>query len=64
VTLQSPRPATVALTPALNQTIKDWYTRVVTLSETKGLSERFFATLRMTLANGCSGTCTNVMWFD
>ena len=29
----------------LNQTTKDWYTRFVTLSETKGLSERFFAAL-------------------
>ena len=29
----------------LNQTTKDWYTSSVTLSETKGLSERFFALL-------------------
>ena len=32
----------------LNQTTRDWHIRVVTLSETKGLSERFFASLRMT----------------
>jgi hypothetical protein len=33
---------------ALNQTAKDWHTRVVTLSEVKGLKDRFFATLLMT----------------
>jgi len=38
----------------LNQTTKDWYTRFVTLSETKDLSERFFAALwRSDCGAGC-----------
>jgi len=48
----------------LNQTTEDWYTRFVTLSATKGLSERFFALLRMTRVRGHVVKCTNVMWFD
>src|SRR5438046_2622839 len=36
----------------LNQTTKDWHSRSVTLSEAKGLAERFFAALRMTLLMG------------
>ena len=48
----------------LNQTTRDWHTRVVTLSETKGLSERFFALLRMTHPKGCYVKCTNVLCFD
>jgi len=56
----------------LNQTTKDWHPRVVTLSETKGLSERFFAEfilsevegLRMTRPMDRSVKCTNVLWFD
>src|SRR5262249_42827925 len=51
-------------TLCLNQTIKDWYTSLVTLSETKGLSERFFAALRMTTLYGHLIKCTNVIWFD
>ena len=53
----------------LNQTTKDWHPRVVTLSETKGLSERFFAEfilsevegLRMTALDDRLVKCTNVM---
>ena len=41
-----PPPETTTL--RLNQSTEDWYTRFVTLSATKGLSERFFALLRMT----------------
>ncbi len=48
----------------LNQTTKDWRTRGVTLSATKGLSERFFAPLRMTQPSGHIIKCTNVMCFD
>ncbi len=48
----------------LNQSTQDWHTRSVTLSETKGLSERFFAALRMTVLNGRVVKCPNVMWFD
>src|SRR5262249_18450021 len=33
---------------------------VVTLSETKGLSERFFASLRMTGLDSCVVKCTSV----
>ena len=33
----------------LNQTTEDWHTRLVTLSATKGLSERCFASLSMTV---------------
>ena len=47
----------------LNQTTRDWHSRVVTLSETKGLSERFFAPLRMTRSGDPSVKCTNVLWF-
>jgi hypothetical protein len=46
---------------ALNQTTKDWHTKSVTLSETKGLAVRFFATLRMTALDGRFVKCTNVM---
>jgi hypothetical protein len=46
---------------SLNQTAKDWHTRVVTLSEVKGLKDRFFATLRMTVPNEYIVKCTNVM---
>jgi hypothetical protein len=48
----------------LNQTTRDWPIRVVTLSETKGLSERFFAALRMTHPRGRYVKCTNVLCFD
>jgi hypothetical protein len=34
--------------PQLNRTTEDWHTRLVTLSVTKGLSERCFASLSMT----------------
>ena len=47
----------------LNQTTKDWRTRGVTLSATKGISERFFAPLRMTQPSGHIIKCTNVMCF-
>jgi Mg-chelatase subunit ChlD len=46
----------------LHQTAKDLRTGVVTLSATKGLSERFFAPLRMTRARGGNAKCTNVLW--
>jgi hypothetical protein len=46
---------------ALNQTTKDWHPKSVTLSETKGLAVRFFATLRMTRLSGHVVKCTNVM---
>jgi hypothetical protein len=46
---------------ALNRTARDRHTRVVTLSATKGLSERFFAPLSMTGSRGRIGKCTNVM---
>ena len=49
---------------ALNQTTKDWHTRVVTLSATKGLAERFFAPLRMTPPCGHRIKCAHVLWFD
>ncbi len=45
----------------LNQTSRDRHTRVVTLNEVKGLSERFFAALRMTWLGGCIVRCMNVM---
>jgi len=56
----------------LNQATKDWYTSVVTLSETKGLSERFFAEfilsvvegLRMTIPAGRIVKRPNIMWVD
>src|SRR5438477_8158553 len=48
----------------LNQTTKDWHSRSVTLSEAKGLAVRFFASLRMTLLNGCIAKRTNVVHFD
>jgi len=48
----------------LNRTMKDSYTRAVTLSETKGLSERFFTALRMTRFGVCRVTCTNVLRSD
>jgi len=44
--------------------MKDWHTRVVTLSETKGLSERFFAALRRARFGVWSVTCTNVLRSD
>jgi uncharacterized repeat protein (TIGR01451 family) len=56
--LVSPQNLTTA---TLNQTAKDWHTRVVTLSEVKGLKDRFFATLRMTVPNEYIVKCTNVM---
>jgi hypothetical protein len=37
-----------------------WVTISVTLSETKGLSERFFALFRMTIVGGHVGQCANV----
>ena len=57
---------------SLNRTTEDWHTRSVTLSETKGLSERFFAEfilsvvegLRMTIVRGSIVKCTNVVWFN
>ena len=56
----------------LNRNTQNWHTKVVTLSETKGLSERFFAEpvlsvvegLRMTRPRDRSVKCTNVMWSD
>jgi integrase len=48
----------------LNQTTRDWHIRVVPLSERKGLSERFFAPLRMTHPRGRYVKCTNVLGFD
>jgi hypothetical protein len=48
----------------LNQTTQDWHTSGVTLSVTKGLSEGFFAPLRMTQPSEHNIKCTNVMWFD
>jgi hypothetical protein len=48
----------------LNRTTEDWHTNAVTLSVTKGLGMRFFATLRMTRPSGHIVKCTNVMWFD
>jgi len=48
----------------LNQATKDRHPKVVTLSETKGLSERFFAALRMTCPMDRSVKCTNVLWSD
>ncbi len=48
----------------LYRTTKGWHTRVVTLSETKSLSERFFAPLRMIRPRGCTIKCTNVLWSD
>jgi tetratricopeptide (TPR) repeat protein len=48
----------------LNQATKDWHTSSVTLSETKGLSERFFVPLRMTRVRGHGDLCTKVIWFD
>ena len=48
----------------LNQVTKDRYTRSVTLSETKGLSERFFAPLRMTIVKVYVVKCLNAMWID
>jgi hypothetical protein len=44
----------------LNHATRDWHSRVVTLSETKGLSERFFATLRMTRPRGARVKCMRV----
>ena len=44
--------------------MKDWHTEFVTLSETRGLTERFFALLRMTRPKGQSVKCTNVLWSD
>jgi len=44
--------------------MKDWYTRAVTLSATKGLSEGFFAALKMTRFGVWSVTCTNVLRSD
>jgi hypothetical protein len=54
------------------QPTKDWHTRSVTLSETKGLAVRFFAEfilseaegLRMTRLNGHVVKCTNLVCFD
>ena len=48
----------------LNQTTRDWYIRVVTLSETKGLSEGFCALLGMTRLAGRIRKCTNIVCFD
>jgi hypothetical protein len=48
----------------LNRTTEDWHTNAVTLSVTKGLGMRFFATLRMTRPSGHIVKCTNVMWSD
>jgi len=36
----------------LNRTTKDWHPECVTLSETKGLSERFLATLSNDTSKG------------
>ena len=48
----------------LNRTTKDWHTRVVTLRATKDLSERCFATLRMTVPQSPMRKCTNVICSD
>ena len=45
----------------LNQAVQDWHTRVVTLSEAKGLGLRFFAMLRMTFLKSFIVKCTNVL---
>jgi len=45
----------------LNQTAQDWHTRVVTLSEAKGLGIRFFAALRMTFMKNLIVKRTNVL---
>jgi hypothetical protein len=56
--------ASVCSMGVLNQTTRDWHSRVVTLSEAKGLAVRFFAALRMTLRNSCVAKYTNVMCSD
>src|SRR5215813_6350076 len=48
----------------LNQAIRDWCIRFVTLSETKVLSGRLLAVLRMTRPMGRRVKCTNVLWCD
>ena len=55
----------------LNQNARDWYTRPVTLSETKGLAVRFFAEFILSEAEGLRMIrlnehvrCTNVRCFD
>jgi hypothetical protein len=48
----------------LNQSTADGHSSLVTLSETKGLSERFFAPLRMTGPRSSNVKCTNVLWPD
>jgi hypothetical protein len=69
----------MAGTYGLNQTSRDWHTRVVTLNPSaepvlsiveglritsvKGLAVRFFAALRMTWPGGRVGKCTKVMPF-
>jgi hypothetical protein len=45
----------------LSRTSRDWYPRIVTLNEVKGLAVRFFAALRMTLLRGYAVQCTNVL---
>ena len=49
---------------SLNQATRDWHSESVTLSAAKGLSEGFFALLRMTRLAGRIVKCTNVVWFD
>src|SRR5713101_6711402 len=51
----------VNIVALLNQTAQDWYSRVVTLSEAKGLGIRFFAALRMTFMKSLIVKCTNVL---
>jgi len=52
----------VLLTLELNQVASDWHTRVVTLSEAKGLGVRFFAVLRMTVLKRLIIKRTNVLY--
>jgi len=49
---------------ALMQAAGDGHARSITLNEVKGLSERFFAALRMTKPNEGFVMCTNVMLCD
>jgi hypothetical protein len=66
------RTCTNLLGSDLNQTTKDWHTRVVTLNAVKGLAVRFFAEfilsevegLRMTRLDGHVVKCTKVVCFD
>jgi hypothetical protein len=45
---------TMTVFEELSKTTKEWHTRVVTLSETKGLSERFFTEFILSRGEGVS----------